>query len=254
MVIAVLKVCNCCMKYAVVKLNCYNMFLYSIVLINMRASSLSALHAYIETTFVEESPFLTQVRLRGEQVNPGMQISPAEGKWLSLLVQMIRAKHVLEIGTFVGYSALWMASALPEGGTVTTLEGSTHQASLARAHFVASPYPERLILKEGMAISTLREMLTTSPSPQYDMVFIDASKCDYAEFLELTTPMLREGGLMVADNTLLFGHMAGEPQKDVSEGALTSMRSFNEIMGKSGQFASVLLPTEEGMTIGIKIG
>jgi O-methyltransferase len=219
----------------------------------VRISSSSALQTYIETTFVQESAFLKQVRERGELVNAGMQISPAEGKWLALLARLIGAKHILEIGTFVGYSALWMASALPEDGSITCLEGSTHQASLARTHFAQSPHPERFILREGMAIPTLQAMALAPCTPLFDMVFIDASKCDYAEFLTLTTPMVRTGGLMIADNTLLFGHMTGEPYKNASETAITSVQRFNATMGKSGQFESILLPTEEGMTIGMKL-
>ena len=116
-----------------------------------------------------------------------------------MLATMIGATHILEIGTFVGYSALWMADALPTGGTITTIEGSPHQALLARQHFAASPYPERFIIKEGMALSMLKELQCQPIQHMVDMVFIDASKSDYAAYLELTEPMVREGGLIVAD-------------------------------------------------------
>ena len=218
----------------------------------MRVSSSSATQHYIERTFVRESELLAQVRQRGEQVNPGMQVSPAEGQWLKMLALMIGARHILEIGAFVGYSALCMAQALLEGGTITTIEGSTHQAALARQHFAASPYPERFILKEGMALNVLEEMRRADTQQKVDMVFIDASKCDYAAFHELTYPMLREGGLMVADNTLLFGHMTAEPYKAVSEAAVESMRAFNLILSDPSRYESILLPFEEGLTIGIK--
>ncbi len=213
----------------------------------MRSLISSSTYSYIDRTFVHESELLRQVRLRGERINPGMQVSPLEGQWLKMLVRLIGAAHILEIGTFVGYSALWMAEALPEGGMITTIEGSAHQASVAREHFDASPYPERFTVAQGMALPILKNMQQT-----VDMVFIDASKCDYAAFLELTYPMLREGGIMVADNSLLFGHMAGEPAKAASNGAVASMRAFNAKMSDPALFESILLPFEEGLTIGIK--
>jgi predicted O-methyltransferase YrrM len=166
---------------------------------------------------------------------------------------MVQARHILEIGTFVGYSALWMAAALPEGGTITTLEGSPHQASLAQAHFDASPYPERFTIRVGMALESLRQIQQEATTPLFDMVFIDASKGEYAEYLALTTPMLRTGGIMAGDNSLLFGHMAGHPQKEVSEIAMRSMQAFNAQMASGQQFSSILLPTPAGLTIGVKL-
>jgi predicted O-methyltransferase YrrM len=218
----------------------------------MRLSSVSSTQLYIEETFIDETIALKQARERGEIVNSGMQVSPVEGKLLMMLAQMVQAKHILEIGTFVGYSALWMAQALPLGGTITTLEGSPHQAHLARAHFDASPYPERFIIREGMALNSLREMQQEG-GHQFDMIFIDASKSDYAEYLTLTEPMLRKGGLLIGDNTLLFGHMAGEPRKPAHKAAIAAVQTFNDVLGKSGRFTSVLLPTEEGLTIAIKL-
>lgn len=218
----------------------------------MRTEAYSATQRYIEKTFVHESALLARVRARGEQLNPGMQVSPLEGQWLKMLVMMIGATHILEVGTFLGYSALWMAEALPSGGTITTIEGSTHQASLALSHFAASDYPERFILKQGMALTILKDMQRAPIQQKVDIVFIDASKCDYASYLELTEPMLREGGLMVADNTLLFGHMAGHASKAASQKAINSMRDFNAAMADNSRFESILLPSEEGLTIGIK--
>ncbi len=217
----------------------------------MRETANNALYGYINSTFAHESPLLEQVRHAGEVLVEGMQISPSEGKTLHVLAKLIGAKHVLEIGTFVGYSSLWIADALPEDGTVTTLEFNAENAALAKKHFDASEYPERFTIMEGKALESLEAL--RQKNCQYDLVFIDAAKSEYADYLALATPMLRSGGLMIGDNTLLFGNMIDVPQKQVSESAKVAMRRFNQVIGDDDIFSGIMLPTEEGLTIGRKI-
>ncbi len=217
----------------------------------MREEADSALQHYIQETFVQESVLLEEVRQVGEALVPGMQISPNEGKLLQVLTTMVQARHVLEIGTFVGYSTLWMASALPEDGTVTTLEGNPQNAALAKEHFSRSGIGKRVHVLEGKALASLASLQERKEF--FDVVFIDAAKSEYAEYLQLTEPLLRPGGLMIGDNSLLFGHMIDAPKKEVNADAIAAMRQFNRHLGDEKRYQSILLPTEEGLTIAVKL-
>lgn len=217
----------------------------------MRESANNTLYHYINFTFAHESPLLEQVRHKGESLVQGMQISPSEGKTLSMFAKMIGAKHILEIGTFVGYSTLWMAEALAKDGEIITLESNPNNAAIAREHFDASPHAGQIVIKEGKAIASLEAL--QNEMPIFDLVFIDAAKSEYMQYLELVTPMVRRGGLVIGDNTLLFGNMIDAPLKEVSDAAITAMQSFNHTLGDGVHFDGIMLPTEEGLTIGMKL-
>lgn len=204
-----------------------------------------ALRAYIDATFAPEDDLLQRVRAAGEASRPGMQLSAGEGRLLYMLAKLAGARRVLEIGCFMGYSALWLARALPEDGEVLTLEADAACAQQARAHFAASGLPVRLI--EGAALKTLQQI-----DGPFDLVFIDADKANYLHYLRATLPMLRSGGLMIGDNTLLFGAMLGEAKQKVSPAAIDAMRGFNEMMADSEQLEGVLIPTDEGLSIARK--
>lgn len=215
----------------------------------MRHASRSALAQYIHDTFVEEDALLAEMRAKGEALRPGMQVSPAEGTLLSLLAHLVAAQRILEIGTFVGYSTLWLARALPEGGRLITLEYDTQHAALAEAFFARSDVPERIGLRRGAALETLSAMRDET----FDLVFIDAMKQEYAQYLDQVEPMVRPGGLIIGDNTLLFGAMLGQPQGNVSPAALAAMQEFNRRLADPSRYRGILLPTEEGLTIAQKI-
>jgi predicted O-methyltransferase YrrM len=216
----------------------------------MRIHHASALNDYITRTFVRETALLEEVRAKGEALVAGMQISPLEGKLLYMLARMIQAQHILEIGTFVGYSTLWLAAALPAHGTLCTIEAKSAHAALAREHIARSELAEKIDLREGKAFELLATM---KAEPHYDMVFIDAAKNEYLEYMHLSEPMLRVGGVMVLDNSLLFGHMYGEPSKRASAAAIKAVRACNDRLGDSRYYDGLLLPTEEGLTVGIKL-
>lgn len=202
--------------------------------------------AYITRTFVHEPNYIMLSRAAGEQRRPGMQISAYEGHLLQWLVRISGAKHILEIGTFMGTSTLWMAGGLPEDGVITTLESSAEYAALARQHFAASPLVDRIEIAQGPALDWFK---TRPAVPQFDFVFIDADKNNYANYLEEVLPRMNKGGWIVGDNTLLFGVMSGEKPDGASAAAKEAMTKFNETLADSGRFESVMLPTIEGMTV-----
>lgn len=204
------------------------------------------LQQYITSQFAPQDALLERVRAAGELQRQGLQVSAGEGKLLGMFAQMIGARRILEIGSFVGYSAICMARALPQGGELITLEQSPDYADLAQAHFDASGLP--ITLLRGLALEQLPKL-----TGSFDMVFIDADKLHYAAYLEATLPLLREGGLMIGDNTLLFGAVMGEPtQMRVSPAAIDAMRRFNARMNDGNPLSGVMIPTEEGLTVAIK--
>lgn len=218
----------------------------------MRSEAGSAVNAYISSIFAGEDALLQRIREKGEALQAGMQVSAVEGKMLFCFARMAGAARILEIGTFVGYSTLWMARALPESGTLITLEADAKHADLAQGYFSESEVAGKITIRRGKALESLAAMAGEA-LPPFDMVFIDAAKGEYAEYLTLVTPMIRKGGLIVGDNTLLFGAMAGEKPAHVSEKAVRSMQEFNRKLSDSTLFDSILLPTEEGMTVARKI-
>ena len=159
---------------------------------------------YAEVHSTPERPELVQVAkvTKAETTAPGMMVGQLEGQFLAMLVHMVQPRRVLEIGTFTGYSALSMAPVLPAGGRIVTCEVSEKHAAIAQRHFDASPYGDRIELRFGPAIDTLR--LLEGP---FDLVFIDADKTGYPAYYEATLPMLSDHGVMVLDNMLWRGEV-----------------------------------------------
>jgi len=198
---------------------------------------------YINATFAAEDDALRAIRAVGEALVPGMQVSAAEGQLLQLLVRLSGARRIVEIGTFVGYSTVCMARALPADGEIISFEANPEHAAHARTH--CADYPVRIV--EGDALA----MIPSCAEGPFDAAFIDAEKRRYPDYLDALLPLLNEGGLIMADNTLLFGAMAGEPTRDhISEEAIAAMRGFNARL--AAEHHGMLLPTPEGLTVGLK--
>lgn len=215
----------------------------------MRTQQNEGVSRYITEIFVQEDGLLAEVRAEGERLRPGMQVSPPEGKLLSVLAKLAGASRILEIGTFVGYSTLWLARALPEGGALVTLEQDEKHAAIAEDFFARSDVAGRIRLLRGAALDTLPALEGES----FDLVFIDAMKSEYSAYLDLVEPMLRPGGLVIGDNTLLFGAMVGEPRMQVSASAIEAMQQFNQRLANPAHYHGILLPTEEGLTVAQKL-
>src|SRR3954447_2602401 len=160
--------------------------------------------AYAEAATTPPEPWLKALadETRATQSSAGMLTGPVAGRLLDMLVWTARAERVLEIGTFTGYSALTMAAALPAHGRVTTLELDPERAAFARRHLDASPHGDRVDIRVGPALDTLR----TLEGP-FDLVFIDADKTGYPAYFEAALPLLAEHGLIVLDNMLRGGRV-----------------------------------------------
>ena len=189
------------------------------------------------------SPLLREVTetTHRELELPQMLSGVLDGGLLMALVHATRASLVLEIGTFSGYSSLAMASELPPGGRIVTCEIDERAAGIARRHFAASPLGERIELRTGPAIETLK----TLEGP-FDLVFIDADKTGYLDYYEAALPKLAPHGLIVVDNTLWGGRVL-DPSEDSD--ATRAIRRFNDHVLADERTDCVLLPVGDGMTV-----
>jgi caffeoyl-CoA O-methyltransferase len=174
--------------------------------------------------------------------SPNMQVGRLEGNLLRLLVKLSGAKHALEIGMFTGYSGLMIAAGLPPDGTLVTCDVDPKAEAIARRAFAKSPHGKKIEIRMGPALETLK----TLKGP-LDFVFIDADKENYLGYYEAVLPLLRTGGLLVADNTLWSGKVLAPAS--ASDKAIVD---FNAKVAKDSRVDKVLLTVRDGMTLALK--
>lgn len=176
---------------------------------------------------------------------PRLMLGPLAGSVLKMITGLLQPMHVIEIGTFTGYSALCMAEALPEGGKIITLEVNPEHARIAREHIEGSPYADRVEVREGHAM----ELLAHIRAP-LDMVFIDADKANYLRYYEAVLPLLRNGGVIVADNVLWYGQVL-DPDDDSED--TEAIREFNRFVARDDRVEAVLLTVRDGFLVARKV-
>lgn len=179
----------------------------------------------------------TQARLRVPEMLSGAVL----GRLLELLVFAGGVDRVLEIGTYSGYSALSMAAALPVGGRLVSCEVDPEHAAFARRHIETSPYCDRIELRVGPALDTLREL-----EGPFGLVFIDADKANYRNYYEAALPLLSESGLIVVDNTLWGGQVLDDEDRSADTLAI---RAFNDFLRDDRRVTCVLLTVRDGVTL-----
>ncbi len=205
---------------------------------------------YITERFVREPEPFKAARLLGETLRPGMQVSPYEGHLLSWLIRISGATQALEVGSFVGYSTLWQASALPEGGFITAIEIDADHANHTRNHAKNAGLEGKIRVEQADAIRFLQNY---SGKP-FDYVFIDGVKKDYVAYLDLVMPHLTPNAWVIADNTLLFGAFTGSERERVSAAAKEAMTEFHARMASGNAFDAVMIPTFEGLIVSKRVG
>ena len=216
----------------------------------MAKSRNSSVENYIAQLFVAESEESQKIKQALEADSKlGINMSAAEAGILQFLIGLIGAKVVVEIGLLYGYTALFMAEALPEDGKLYSLEKSEENFERARQLLSASSHFHKIELLKGDA----RESLLKLGDIQVDLIFIDADKAGYSHYLTWAEKHVRVGGLIVGDNTLLWGGVFGEPQQKSSDAAIASMKEFNLRLANNKNFRSILLPTPEGLTVAQRI-
>ena len=211
------------------------------------------LSEYIEQHSSPESTVLQQITRSThlEVINPRMLSGHVQGRVLSMLSQMIQPKRILELGTFTGYSALCLAEGLSDNGMLITIEHNDEMEDSIRRNLALSPLGEKIKLVIGDAKDTLKNFELRIKDFElgegFDLVFIDVDKKEYCTYLDLVLPLMREGGWILADNTLWDGHII-DPAYDKDKQTI-GLRDFNDKVMADERLEKVILPLRDGLTI-----
>ena len=205
---------------------------------------MSDIDQYILSHIGPEHPYLAALERDTNiyLVRSHMSSGHLQGKFLRMLVALFQPRLILEIGTYSGYSALSMASALPDDGEVHTYEINDELEDFTRPRIEGSPWGKKVKFKIG---DVLQESI--SEMPKYDMVFMDGNKRQYADYYEMAMKVTRRGGLILADNTLWDGHVV---DMNYDKDAQTcGIREFNELVAADSRVEKVILPLRDGLTM-----
>jgi len=173
---------------------------------------------------------------------PAIQVGPNEGKLLGVLARLASAKRIVEVGTLAGYSGLWLARALPPDGRLYTIDHDPAAVEVARETFTRGGVADRVELVNADGVAGLAAIESHGP---FDLMFIDADKGRYDRYGAWAAANLRQGGLLIADNTFFFGKLL-----DPADASAAGVRRFHEAAARD--FDSVSIPTPDGMVLGIR--
>lgn len=174
---------------------------------------------------------------------PQMISGQLVGNFLKSLIKLLRAKRIVEVGTFTGYSALQMAEALPKDGEIHTCELMEKHAKTAQSFFDRSDYGNKITIHQGSALNSL-ELLQ---SGSFDMAFIDADKTNYLEYYQRCLALIKKGGVIILDN-MLWGGDVLEPQDDDAK----SLRKTGDFIQNDERVFNTLMPIRDGLMLCIK--
>ena len=176
---------------------------------------------------------------------PRMLSGRVQGRFLTMLTELCGAREVLEIGCFTGYSALCFACGVGEGGRVDTLEINDELEELTRRGWERSGIADRITLHIGDALDTLKTL--SAEGRCYDLAYIDANKREYPDYYEAVMPLLRQGGLILADDTMLGGKVCQDPVP--TDKQTQGLVRFNEALASDSRVECVMLPIRDGLTL-----
>lgn len=175
-------------------------------------------------------------------LNPRMLSGAYQGRLLSILSKLINPKHILEIGTYTGYSALCLAEGLQKEGTIITLDKNEELETLQNKYFEKSGYRNQIVQKVGNAL----EIIPTI-SEKFDLVFIDADKSNYSNYFHLIIDKMNPGGIILSDNVLWSGKVIEE--LDLKDNDTKELLAYNKLLNTDDRIETVLLPIRDGLTI-----
>ncbi len=200
---------------------------------------------YITDLFAPEDEILQSIHAETRRHEiPAINIRASEGRLLQFLAQAVGVRKIVEIGALAGYSGIWLARALLPGGKLYSLEKSSKHARVARSSFERAGLSDRAEVLEGPALETLRKLRAEGP---FDMVFIDADKGSYLEYMNWAAENLRPGGLVAAHNAFRHGRILLAQDDDDR-----AMQAFNAALAADLRFFSTILAIGDGMAVGIK--
>jgi len=200
----------------------------------------TAVDRYINQLLVPNDPVLDAALHDSLEAGlPTIQVSPPQGKLLHLLAKTIDARNILEIGTLGGYSAIWMARALPPGGRLLTLEANAKHAEVARANFARADLAGLIEQRLGPALQTLPRVAAEGRGP-FDLIFIDANKSTIAEYFEWSLKLSRKGTLIIVDNVIRHGSVI---ESDSTDEDVRGVRRFNERISNDPRVSATEIQT-----------
>jgi predicted O-methyltransferase YrrM len=209
------------------------------------------LSTYLRSVGVREPEVLQQLRSHNAEYPQGhMQICPEQGQFMAMLVKLVAAKYILEVGVFTGYSSLVMALAMPEDGRMVACDVSVEATDVARKYWQQAGVAHKIDLRIAPALDTLQGLLTAGAGGQFDLAFIDADKANYPEYYELCLELVRSGGVILIDNVLWYGRVA---DPDVTDKRTSILRDLNRKIYQDQRVELVMLPIGDGMTVVRKI-
>jgi predicted O-methyltransferase YrrM len=205
------------------------------------------LYQYLLDVSLRETALLQQLRAETAQLAVARwQIAPEQGQFMALLIKLIAAKRVLEIGTFTGYSSLCMASAMAEDSLLVCCDTSQEYTDIARRYWRQAGVEERIELRLAPALQSMTELERSGHSESFDLIFIDADKANYLAYLEHALVLLRRGGVLLFDNTLWSGRVL----ETLPESADTqAIQTLNRRLKNDQRVDLSLLPIGDGLTL-----
>jgi caffeoyl-CoA O-methyltransferase len=206
------------------------------------------LYRYMVEHGTRRDPLLEEVEREADELGwvAVMQIAPEQGAFLELLTRALGARRAIEVGTFTGYSAICIARGLAPGGALLCCELNEDWAARARDNFARAGLADRIELRVGPALDTLRAL---PPDPVHDLAFVDADKPGYRDYYEELLPRIREGGLILLDNVLLGGTVAGEESEDFSDESVEAMRRLNDAVAGDERVDVAMVSISDGLTL-----
>ncbi|MBI5371266.1 MAG: class I SAM-dependent methyltransferase [Sphingobacteriales bacterium] len=214
------------------------------------------LNDYIIKNSVPESPFLNELRKQHHSSEDIIfQITPLQAQFLSFLAKLINAKKTLDIGTYKGYSALTVALSTTEDSKTISCDKSEEFGKVAKEFWAKAGVSNKIDFILGEATQVLENLIKNGEQDTFDFIFIDADKVNYVKYYELSLKLIRPGGLIVVDNTLYFGTVAGVEVTDpeiitlISNEGTEEIKRLNAIVANDDQIEMCLLPVADGLTL-----
>ena len=208
------------------------------------------IYQYLLSVSIREPDVLTKLRQEtAKHPRNIMQISPEQGQFMALLVQLMGAKKALEIGVFTGYSSLVVALALPPEGKMVACDVSEEYTSIARHYWEQAGIADKIDLRIAPAIATLDQLIAEGEADSFDFAFIDADKSSYDDYYERALQLIRPGGLIAIDNVLWSGQVA---DSKVQDNRTKKIRALNEKIHKDERVTISMIPIGDGLTLARK--
>ncbi|MGD0961429.1 MAG: class I SAM-dependent methyltransferase [Methylomonas sp.] len=208
------------------------------------------LYDYMLSASLREPEVLKQLREETALLaNAGMQIAPEQGQFMALLVELIGAGKILEVGVFTGYSSTCLALALPAEGRITACDISAEYTAVARRYWALANVTDKIDLRLGPALDTLDGLIAAGCAGSYDLAFVDADKSNYDGYYERALCLLRKGGLLLIDNVLWSGQVA-DPAIDDAD--TSGIRALNDKIHADPRVTMSLLTVADGLTLALK--